>query len=105
MLVKNVHWLVKMKKKDNEKTRTCICLDALEFVFIHICEERSIGPVSGTVAALSHITCLPLDTKTHTQGWLHNRRKKKDRQVDTVTGYTGRSLHKLQSSCILSIKI
>lgn len=67
MLVKNVHWLMGMKNKDNKKKHTCICFNALEFVFVHIREEWSPGPVSGTVAALSHITCLSLDTKTNTR--------------------------------------
>lgn len=60
-----MHWFVRMKNKDNQKKRTCIRLNALEFVFVHIREEWISGPVSGAVAALSHVACLSLDTKTN----------------------------------------
>lgn len=56
---------MRMKNKPTKEKRTCICLNALEFLFIHICEEWSPGPVCGTVAALGHITCLSLNTKTN----------------------------------------
>ena len=66
-LVWNVHWSMRMKNEDSKKNRTCVCLDAPEFVFVHICEERSLGPVFGRVAALSYVTCFSLHTKTNTR--------------------------------------
>lgn len=42
---------------------TGVCLDALEFVFIDVGEERSGGFVSGVVAALSHIPSPSLNKK------------------------------------------
>lgn len=51
----------------NEILLTRVCLDALEFVFVDVCEERSPGSVSGIVTALGDISCPPLNkTKTHT---------------------------------------